>query len=170
MIVVAKFTEIKGKGMIPSPSTGWTSPVIMSTFIDLGLSLGEACRILGAYMQIKLGTEMISVGFCQCIFGLSFDPAEVSGPSIADDEVFALLDNSIHQEATGAGGSMQRVVQRYYDLSNLNLITTRNVGLIATGESERIAITPEILCMAKIYYERYTPSANDLNMLIATRR
>ncbi|MBA7712348.1 hypothetical protein ES703_121322 [subsurface metagenome] len=168
--MTTKYTEIAGRGIPADPTTGWTSPVIIKGFIDLGLAIGEACKILSAYMQIKLGTEMITVGFCQCIFGLSFDPQEVSGPSIADNEVFALLDNSIHQEATGAGGSMQRVVQRYYDFTTLNLITTRNIGLIATAESERIAVTPEVLIMAKVYYERYTPTANDLNMLIATRR
>ncbi len=165
-----QITEIRGKGVAAAPAVGWTSPYTLKAEIDLGLAIGEACRILAVYMNVKLGAEFTDAGFVQCILGLSFDPNEVAGPGSTDSEIFAVLDNSIIVQSGTAEAFGQRVVQRYYDFGSLYLITTRNVGIIGQAESEVTGDTPEVTAQARVYYERFTPGVNDLNRLIATRR
>ncbi|MBA7710878.1 hypothetical protein ES703_119826 [subsurface metagenome] len=163
-----KITEIEGKALGCIPTTAWISPYIIKGTIDLGLSIGEAVRILGVYMMIKLGLEFNFAGFHQVHFGLSFDPDQ-STPAIADDAIFARLDHSIAQETGTAEAAVIRGIQKLYDFERMNLITTRNIGMVAEAECD-FTTTQEVQIMAMIYYERFVPTPNDLNMLIATRR
>jgi len=160
-------TEIRGKGV--AIASGWTSPHTLKGELDLGLAIGEACQILAVYINIKQGLEFNHAGFQQCILGCSFDPNEASGPSSVDSEIFAVLDSSYAQETGTAEAAIQRVVQRLYDFSALKLITTRNIGIIGQCEGD-FATLQEVTAQVRVYFERYTPTVNDLNRLIATRR
>ncbi|MBA7586123.1 hypothetical protein ES708_28119 [subsurface metagenome] len=121
--------------------------------INLGLSINEAARILG----VELGAIAASATATAKV-DLSFDPEDTAIDG-ADDEHFACVERNAFGTSVDSTWAFL-----YFDFTRMNLITTRNLALIletlvAGGTGK-----------AKIYFEKYIPSAQDLNQLIAARR
>jgi hypothetical protein len=121
--------------------------------INLGLSINEAARILGAELGVFAASVTATVKV-----DLSFDPEDTTIDG-ADDEHFACLERNAF--GTSVDSSWAYL---FLDFSRMNLITTRNLAFIVetlvAGGTGR----------AKIYFEKYTPGAQELNQLIAARR
>ncbi len=149
-------TEVKSDG-VAIAAQGSAAVVV-----DLGLAIGEAAKIIGVLMAVAEETIVIPGSFVRVEAAYSFDPEDVL-PAVNDDEQFAhiVVATSSPAAATGCQKQSEEV---YLDFSGLSLVTTRNLSLslLASGSGGAV--------IGKVYYERYKPSANDLNMLIATRR
>ncbi len=126
--------------------------------IDLGLGIEEAAKIVGVELEVVEDPATAS-GSCRC--AISFDPEDAAFNG-TDDEQFVSLVAAI--DVVGAAYSTVQTIGRFFDFSGLNLITTRNLALVATG------VTSAYVVYSKIYYEKYKPTANELVQLIATRR
>jgi len=130
--------------------------------IELGIGTDEAARILGVYLSV-MGTTILTAGTWNEVSGaLSFDPEDLV-IAHADDEQFAEVHVSTSSIAASTSAAKQSEVI-FKSFVGMNLLTTRNLALIlgTTG------ITGSVI--SKIYYEKFKPTVNELNMLIAQRR
>ncbi len=128
--------------------------------IDLGLGIEEAARVL----RIDLGLEISGAwgeGDLPQIEGVvSFDPEDLV-VAHEDDEQFCY---AIHGCFCLTTGGHVRTANHSFDYSGINLITTRNLALLAKGTVANTAV------VCRVFYEKYVPAAADLIQLIATRR
>jgi len=127
--------------------------------IDLGLSIDQAARILGVYLEPKCVGNVTGL---RTRASVSFDPEDVA-PGVSDDEHFVIMEATQLIVTTGA---LQQNRGQFFNFSGMNLITTRNLALC--GEASGTDNNGEILC--RVYYEKYTPSTNELVQYIAMRR
>ncbi|MBA7552042.1 hypothetical protein ES705_44594 [subsurface metagenome] len=130
--------------------------------VDLGLGIGEAARILGVEFCVNMTSIVIVDIVATGIAAYSFDPEDVA-INADDDEQFATCICGASMILAGTGAHKQSEVT-YFDFSGMNLVTTRNLAFILQS------LFALWSCAAKVYYEKYKPSVNDLNQLIATRR
>ncbi|MBA7545808.1 hypothetical protein ES705_38186 [subsurface metagenome] len=126
--------------------------------VDLGLGVDEAARILGVEVSALAASP---AGAASINAAYSFDPEDLV-PAPNDDEQFFDMYVSLLLTTTGGRQDSDTV---FADFSGMNLITTRNLAFVATAVGVAGGIAN-----GKVYYERYKPSVNDLNQLIARRR
>jgi len=128
--------------------------------IELGIGTDEAARILGVFLNVGTSGALILNTWAEGSASVSFDPEDLT-IQVTDDEHFALLE-VFHFVITTGGAKISD--SQFFDFSKMNLITTRNLALCvgATG-SPAVGI-------CRIYYEKFKPTTNELNMLIAQRR
>lgn len=131
-----------------------------SIVIDLGLGIDEAARILGILGVVSISGDLKTA---QALGRLtySFDPEDTL-PSGADDEHFFIMETATVGVGTAGGAKAAETV--FADYSKMNLVTTRNLAM--TGE----AYVSAARMAGRVYYEKFKPSAMELNQLIATRR
>lgn len=143
---------------VKNQSIGVAAGVTSAVQIDLGLAINEGARILGIQASIELSALTTADNLAAA--WMSFDPGDIIS-AVNDDEQFWHL---------GAGtqylteGGMMSVVNDWTDYSHLNLITTRNLSLIfgTTGSAGG--------CEVKVFFEKFTPTKDELVGLIAHRR
>lgn len=127
--------------------------------IDFDLGLDEAIRILRVDALVMLNPG-VTIAWAEA--QLSLDPEDDDMSWDADDRfAYMYAKHSISGDnwAMGEFGARQS-----FDYSQINLITCRNLGMIleASGATHAYRVT--------IFYERFKPSAQDLNQLILHRR
>ncbi|MBA7551171.1 hypothetical protein ES705_43707 [subsurface metagenome] len=132
--------------------------------VDLGIGMYEAARILGVSFNVSLSTMPSATQFCDIKAAYSFDPEDEHIVE-TDDEQFAhceLIDVFIFTQTEGIA---VKSTQAYFlDFTRMNLVTTRNLAFLLNAKGTTGS------CVGRVYYERFKPSANDLNQLIAWRR
>ena len=139
-----------------------TSGTSVAAVVDLGLAIGEAARILGVLIVAEIAAIFVagSLGIIDAVY--SFDPEDTAVVP-TDDEQFAFCGAAIGAIAASTGATKQSEVL-FHDFSGMNVITTRNIALIAK------ATGMDCIVYGKVYYEKYRPAATELVQLIATRR
>ncbi|MBA7586763.1 hypothetical protein ES708_28768 [subsurface metagenome] len=130
--------------------------------VKLGLGIDEAARILGVELIIRMAASPDAPSY----FGftdtaLSFDPEDTE-IRYGDDEQFAYLSTDAF--VTNTYKSFVSAREIYLDYSRLNVITSRDLAFMVRG-SNTMGHGRYV-----IFYEKYKPSVNDLNQLIAQRR
>ena len=145
-------TLVKNQALSTAVNT--TSSVV----IDLGLAIGEAARILGIQGSISLSA--LTSADNESAVWISFDPDDTISASSDDEQFYHLGDGTQYLTS----GGCPAILNDWVDYTNMNLITTRNLAMIVT--SSGAAGSSEV----KIFYEKFVPTANDLNALIAHRR
>jgi len=137
--------------------------VVNRAEVDLGLGIGEAARILAVDfdMDVALATTDTTYGDVS----VRFNPEGVSNPAEADD-AFAYRRT---RREVDADGLMLTSIHQYFDFSALELIAVKNLR-ITCATSALVGDAPAYNCTVCIYYEKFTPSAQQLNELILYRR
>ncbi len=149
-------TEVKSDEI--NAASGASSAVV----VDLGLAIGEAAKIVGVALTVYGSTIPTAPLFGLIEGGYSFDP-EDEVVNRTDDEQFAYVAAAFGLLAASTGVADFKE-EGFFDFTNMGLITTRNVALVMTAAGLNGIV------VGKVYYERYKPTVNDLNMLIAKRR
>jgi len=133
--------------------------------LDLGLAIGEIARIVGVYLQADIGAILGSQAY-SCIT-VSFDPEDTVA-DLEDNEHFASLRHRRYTTDPDSG-SIETSIRQFFDFSNLNLLTCRNLAFC--GRTTPMAEhAPAFNAFCIIYYEKMAPSPQQLNELIAYRR
>ncbi|MBA7586994.1 hypothetical protein ES708_29002 [subsurface metagenome] len=130
--------------------------------VDLGLGLDEAARILGVQFDISMVGVYLPTLNVRAQAAYSFDPEDLDFRG-TDDEQFASCEVAISAGQTSTG-AVKQSEHAFHDYTGMNVVTTRNLALVCTATGLNASVS------GKVYYERYKPSASDLNQLIAARR
>jgi hypothetical protein len=130
--------------------------------VDLGLGIDEAARIVGAEFCVNMISKVIADIVATGIAAYSFDPEDVA-IAANDDEQFVTCVCGASMILAGTGAHKQSEVT-FFNFSGMNLVTTRNLAIIIQS------LFAEWSVDAKVYYEKYRPTKDDLMQLIATRR
>ncbi len=150
-----------------SIAAGETVPASIGKEIDLGLGVDQVARILAIDISAKSGTECGQDGYQRVRATVYTDPEEVVGRVYSDDEIIAFIEDDNDQGAV-ALGPFNRGRQRFLDFTNMNVITSRNLGFGVTIASN-IATHSEGEASVNVWYEKVVPSANELNRILARR-
>ncbi|MBA7592179.1 hypothetical protein ES708_34357 [subsurface metagenome] len=130
--------------------------------VDLGLGIDEAAKITGIALCVFIDDIYAPNNLLKIQAAYSFDPEDaVVAPT--DDEQFAGLTLTV-ASLTAAVEPVMHSLSEFFDFSNMNLVTTRNLAFIITS------LLGKGGAIGKVYYERFKPSAIDLSQLIAARR
>ena len=133
--------------------------------IDMGLALGEALRILGVDLTIDIAPETAKIAYGEAY--VSLDPDDTT-PMLGDDDVLCVLRNRI-QAGAGAIEFHQTTLREFWDFTNMKIVTCRNI-LFSCATSMSAGDAPAFNSSLAIFYERYKPTAQELNELILYRR
>jgi hypothetical protein len=99
---------------------------------------------------------------------MSFDPEDTGVNFFEDDEHFCGIRERVEGATTQT--DIQTTVRQFFTFYGENLITCRNLACISRSAQVGGADAPAQNVRYVVHYERYTPSTNDLNQLIAWRR
>lgn len=161
--MVQNVTLIK-RGEMSSASD--PDPILMSEVIDLGLQLNEAAKILGVDIMADVAVTLGDTSYLDV--AISFDPDDTLPGDFKDDEHFAVFRLRVEGDAT-TKTAIQTNFWRFLNFIGMNLVTARNLSMIVRSQS-LVGASAAYNLRYIIYYERYIPSPNDLNQLIAWRR
>lgn len=130
--------------------------------VDLGLGIGEAARILA--VDINVYSKLITSGEIHRTHGgYSFDLDDADlDVLMANDDVFALVSAGAAFITDGGANTGQ---SRMLDFTQMNLITTRNVKMLV----QHCGTGSIGYCDAAIYYEKFTPTTNEMVELLSRR-
>jgi len=130
--------------------------------VELGIGTDEAARILGVELAVMMTVTMAAALWNEVTAAYSFDPEDLV-VAVADDEQFAMVHLSTSAIAASTGAMKQSEVV-FMSFVGMNLLTTRNLALVlgVTGSAGNVT--------ARVFYEKFKPTVNELNMLIAQRR
>ncbi|MBA7707530.1 hypothetical protein ES703_116404 [subsurface metagenome] len=154
------------RGWMSAASPAGFNETLMAEEVDLGLSLAEAARILFVDLQGDVAPIAQDTGYLDVL--VSFDPGDKDVAFLVDDNHFCGLRTRT-QSGNATIEVIQTSVHRQFNFSGEQLITVRNLAMICrtigmTGDA------PAYNLFYVIHYEKYTPSAGELNQLIAWRR
>lgn len=146
-------TEVRSNGFAVNNTT-------VAQIVDLGLSINELARILGVYLEVEIQTAVISAT-ARCELEYSFDPEDTTVVT-TDDEHFA---RCLVRAAGGTqGGSNKQSEVLYKEFHDQNMLTSRNLSIIGRSDIANTNVA------GKVFFEKFVPTANELNQLIARRR
>jgi len=152
---------------------GWmsaASPVgepetLMAEEVDLGLSLSEAARILMVDLQGDIAVGAAETQYMDCL--VSFDPGDRGVAFLVDDNHFCGMRSRLRGGAAAA--DIQTTTHRQFDFSREQLVTVRNLAVIVRVIA-MVGDAPAYNLFYVVHYEKFVPSAGELNQLIAWRR
>jgi len=137
--------------------------VVERAEVDLGLGIGEAARIVGVDMDMDIAQSESATEYGDC--SVRFNPEATYNPADADD-CFAYLRN---RSQSGTTPTIRTSRHHYWDFTNQNLIAVKNLR-ITCATAALVGDAPAFNASVCIYYEKFTPNAQQLNEMILYRR
>jgi len=138
--------------------------VVERAIVDLGLAIGECARILAVDMELDVAVTAQETSYGQ--LGLSYEP-EVAPNPMTDDDTIAMI-RSRFQSGNATYESLQTSVHRFFNFRGLNMVTANKMSIVCSTVGATDA--PAFNCSVAVFYEKFKPSTQDLNELIAYRR
>lgn len=167
---MAEYTYITREFLNETAGAG--SPTQLHQEIDLGLGMDQVARILAVHMGLLSGIEPITAntGHHSLEGWVSLNPEQVQWYNNRDEQFVSMLLSLVNvATVTISEYGVQRALNLNFDFLEMNLITSRNLSFGVRCRSD-MATKPEGECHLMVFWEKFKPSANELNQLISARR
>jgi len=141
--------------------------VVKNALIDLGLGVGEIARILGIEIQMDTAVTADNLSYGQA--SVIVDPeATTSGVHLGQNKDIAYIRQRV-QSGNATYEVVRTSTHRYFDYTGMNVLVIENMKFLASTSSGT-GDAPAFNATVMVFFEKYKPTAQELNELILYRR